>query len=517
MMQLPSDPPVPGGSSKPLRVLMASSEAHPLVKTGGLADVAASLPAALRDLGQDARLILPAYPRAMRQLREPRVVCDLKIPACRAEVRIHQGKHPDHDLPIYLVEAPEYFSREGNPYTDLSGRDWGDNAERFHLFCQVINVIALGLPAIDWQPHVVHCNDWQTALAPALMHPQSMRPATVFTIHNLAYQGQFDRATFDRLGLPPALWNLSGLEFHQRMSFIKGGIIFAERVNTVSPSYAGEVRTAQFGCGLEGLLRQIGGRFSGILNGADYRIWNPAADPFILQPYDQASFGLKTENKLDLQREVGLPRSEDTFTLGYIGRLVDQKGVDLILAMLPRLLEDPRIQIIMQGTGDRDTEKALLEIAKARPRQVGVFVEYDEGRAHRIEAGVDSFLMPSRFEPCGLNQIYSLRYGTPPIVHRTGGLIDTIVHATPETLANGTATGFVFNEPRADALLGAILQALHLFRQDPAGWRRLATTGMAQDFSWEASAQQYLQLYADAIAQRRVAEASMAQETFSVA
>lgn len=476
-----------------------------MVKTGGLADVAASLPAALRELGQDARLILPAYPGASRQLREPKVLCDIKIAGARTPTRILEGRHPDHAIPVYLVDAPEHFGREGNPYTDLSGRDWGDNAERFLLFCRAIALVAQGLPAIGWRPDVLHGNDWQTGLTPALMRDQPERPATVFTIHNLAYQGLFDRATFERLGLPTTLWSLSGIEFHQRMSFIKGGIVFSERVNTVSPSYAMEVRTARFGCGLDGLLRQIGERFSGILNGIDYRVWDPASDPHILQPYDRDRFGLKVENKLELQREVGLPRSEDTFLLGYIGRLVEQKGVDLILAILSRLLEDPRVQVVMQGTGDRVTEQALVEIAAAHPRQVGVFVEYDEARAHRIEAGADAFLMPSRFEPCGLNQIYSLRYGTPPIAHRTGGLIDTIVNVTPETLGDGSATGFLFDESRPDALLATIWQALELFRTDPARWRQLAITGMDQDFSWEASAQRYLQLYEEAIGERAAA------------
>ncbi len=492
-----------------LRILMASSEAHPLIKTGGLADVAASLPAALRQLGHDARLILPAYPCAARQLREPRSLCELRVTGSQASVRIIEGRHPDHDLPVYLVDAPDYFSREGNPYTDLSGRDWGDNAERFLLFCRVIALIAQGLPMIGWRPDVLHANDWQTGLAPALMSDRPTPTASIFTIHNLAYQGLFDRATFDRIGLPPALWSLSGLEFHQRLSFIKGGIVFSDRVNTVSPTYANEIRTPRFGCGLDGLLRQVGSHFSGILNGIDYQAWNPAADPLILQPYDRDSFGLKTENKLDVQREFGLPRSEDSFVLGYIGRLVEQKGVDLILAMLPELLRDPRIQIVMAAAGERQIEQALLDIAASHPRQVGVFIGYDEARAHRIEAGCDSFLMPSRFEPCGLNQIYSLRYGTPPIVHRTGGLADTVVQTTPDTLANGTATGFLFDEPQPQALLHAIHQALRLYRDNPEGWRRLATTGMSQDLSWEASARQYLALYADAIAERQT-QASLA-------
>ncbi|NEV61923.1 glycogen synthase GlgA [Thiorhodococcus minor] len=486
----------------PLSVLLASSEAHPLVKTGGLADVASSLPIALRQLGHDARLALPGYPVAMRQVRQPKTLCELKVPGCRGNVGIVEGLHPDHDLPVYLVDAPEHFAREGNPYTDLTGRDWGDNADRFMLFCRVIVQIALGLPATDWRPDVLHCNDWQTGLAPALMHGLPEHPARVFTIHNLAYQGLFDRATFDRLELPPSLWSLAGIEFHQRMSFIKGGIVFSDRVNTVSPTYANEVRAPRFGCGLDGLLRQIGTRFSGILNGIDYQVWDPASDPLIRQRYDADSFGLKAENKLEIQLELGLPRNEDAFVLGYIGRLVEQKGVDLILAMLPELLQDPRVQLLMVASGDRKTEQALVKIAAEHPRQVGVFVGYDEQRAHRIEAGSDAFLMPSRFEPCGLNQIYSLRYGTPPIVHRTGGLADTVTHATPERLANGTATGFLFDEPRPESLLQAARQAMGLYRDHPDAWRRLATTGMSLDFSWEASASQYLQLYADAIADR---------------
>ncbi len=490
-------------STEGLRVLAASSEAHPLIKTGGLADVAASLPAALRELGHDARLIIPAYPRAARHLREPKPLCEIKLPGCRTNVRILEGSHPDHELPVYLVDAPEHFGREGNPYTDLSGRDWGDNAERFLLFSRVVAQIAQGLPAIGWRPDVLHGNDWQTGLAPALMQDLPERPATVFTIHNLAYQGLFDRATFDRLALPPALWSVSGLEFHQRMSFIKGGIVFSDRVNTVSPTYADEVRTPRFGCGLDGLLRQIGTRFSGILNGVDFKDWDPATDPMILQPFDRDTFGLKAENKLDVQREFGLTRNEGAFLLGHVGRLVEQKGVDLILAILPGLLQDSDVQFVIQAAGERHLEQALLALAAAHPKQVGVFVGYDETRAHRIEAGCDAFLMPSRFEPCGLNQLYSLRYGTPPIAHRTGGLADTVVHSTHETLANGTATGFLFDEPTPNALWSAVQQALGLFRGDSEAWRRLATAGMAQDFSWESSARSYLQLYEGALAERR--------------
>ncbi len=494
---LSTNPATPG-----YQVLIASSEAHPLVKTGGLGDVAASLPMALRDLGHDARLILPGYPSAKKKLRELKHLIDLRIPGVVGNVHLHGGLLPEHDLPVYLVDAPDYFCREGNPYTDVSGRDWGDNPERFLLFSRVVAHIAMGLPPLDWRPHILHCNDWQTGLAPALLSDHSDRPATVFTIHNLAYQGLFDRSTFDRLHLPASLWAVSGLEFHQRMSFIKGGIVFSDRINTVSPRYADEVRTQRFGCGLDGLLRQLGGRFRGILNGIDYRIWNPADDPALPQNYDSAHVHLKGENKRALQQRFGLPRDEHAFVLGHVGRLVEQKGVDLIIAILPRLVAAGRVQLVMQGAGDRALEQALQTAAAQHPERVSVFVGYDESRAHLIEAGCDAFLMPSRFEPCGLNQMYSLRYGTVPIVHNTGGLADTVVDASDATLAASTATGFLFNDPNPDGVWYAVEQALKLHHERPDQWRQLVLAGMRQDLSWQASARHYLDFYAEAIASR---------------
>jgi starch synthase len=257
------------------------------------------------------------------------------------------------------------------------------------------------------------------------------------------------------------------------------------------------------------LLRQTGSRFCGILNGIDYRDWDPSTDPQILQNYEASNFALKAENKLDLQRSFGLTRNEGAFLLGYVGRLVEQKGVDLILGVLPALLQDPDVQFVIQASGERPLEQALQALGAERPRQVGVACGYDEMRAHRIEAGCDAFLMPSRFEPCGLNQLYSLRYGTPPIVHRTGGLADTVVHATPETLADETATGFLFDEPRAESLGAAVRKALALYRGSPDGWRRLATTGMARNFSWQASALSYIRLYEEAMTDRRLASVQL--------
>ena len=481
------------------RILLASSEAHPLIKTGGLGDVAGSLPAALSELGYDARLIIPAYPIAVKRIRELEPLCELEVPGVRLPVRILGGRLPNNGLPAYLVEAPEHFCREGNPYTDVSGRDWGDNPERFLLFCQVVARIGAGLPALDWRPGIIHCNDWQTGLIPALLRGQPDRPATLFTIHNLAYQGLFDRPTFDRLRLPDSLWALDGLEFHHSMSFIKGGIVFADRINTVSPTYATEVKTPRFGCGLDGLLEQLGHRFTGILNGVDYRLWSPVDDPHIAQPYDADSLPLKIENKLALQREFQLPCDEKAMVFGYIGRLVEQKGVDTILEILPRLLEQPNIQLIMQGSGNSALEEAMSRAAAENPGKVGVFIGYDEGRAHRIEAGADSFLMPSRFEPCGLNQIYSLRYGTVPIVHHTGGLADTVVDATVAGIQSGEATGFSFKQPGAEGLWDAVRRAVSLYRESQELWHGLTLNGMGCDFSWEASARRYGQLYLKAL------------------
>jgi starch synthase len=490
-------------------VLFASSEIHPLVKTGGLADVAASLPAALRALGCDARVIMPAYPQAKRLTRELRVLSELRLRNTQGPVTLLGGLLPDRDVPIYLVDAPAYFCREGNPYTDVSGRDWGDNPDRFLLFARALTQVALGLPTTDWRPDILHCNDWQTGLAPVFLSRYQERPAAVFTVHNLAYQGLFDRDTFDRLGLPPALWSVGALEFHQRMSFLKGGLVFADRANTVSPTYAEEARTPAYGCGLDGLLRQLGGRFRGILNGIDAALWNPASDPGLAQPYDQASLELKASNKLALQDAFGLPTDEHAIILGHVGRLVGQKGLDLILELLPRLLELGDVQLVLQGQGDRAIERRLLEESARHAERLGVYIGYDEATAHLIEAGSDIFLMPSRFEPCGLNQMYSLRYGTVPIVRRTGGLADTVVDVNDATLAAQAATGFLFDEPETEAFWGALERAIGLYRQSPEIWRQLMLNGMNRDFSWEVSAKRYLAYYQEALEARALQDTAI--------
>jgi starch synthase len=494
---------MPQANTKPLKVLFATSEALPLIKTGGLADVSGSLPDALRQLGHDVRLILPAYPAAVRKAGLVETVATLRLPGVKEPVYILAASMPGNAVPVYLVSAHEHFDRGGNPYTDLTGRDWGDNADRFTLFCQVIALVARNRVSLDWEPDLVHCNDWQTGLAPLFLSREAAAPAALFTIHNLSYQGIFDREAFNRLGLEETLWRPEVLEYHGGFSFLKSGITFAQRVNTVSPTYAQEVLSRRLGYGLDGLLRHLGERFSGILNGIDYQEWNPAIDPSIAKHYDADRFDGKLDNKLALQKEFGLPEDKNALVFGYIGRLVEQKGVDLILGALPRMLAQLGVQIVLQGTGDPVLEAALQKAQQKHPQHVAVFLGYDEAKAHRIEAGCDSFIMPSRFEPCGLNQLYSLRYGSTPIVHRTGGLADTVVDATPANIEAGVATGFRFENADVEGLWYAIRQAINLRARSLDEWRQLALTGMRQDFSWEASARRYESLYLQAIADRK--------------
>jgi len=479
-------------------ILFATSEAQPLIKTGGLADVAGSLPIALSHLGHDVRLIMPAYPRAVERSIPLNPVASLKMPGTLEPVQLLQGRL-DGRIPLYLVDAPGLFDRLGNPYTDASGSDWADNPQRFALFCQVVATLSLNRAGLDWWPDVVHCNDWQTGLIPALLANEDNRPATVFTIHNLAYQGVFDRATFDLLRLPKALWSHEGLEFHHNFSFIKGGLAFADWITTVSPTYAREILTPEFGYGLEGLLQHRTERLTGVLNGIDYESWDPTSDPAIPQHFDAVTFSLKSKNKLALQRELGLPQDQSAFLFGHIGRLVEQKGVDLILETLPGLIKSDNVQLAILGSGDSDLEEALRKAAEEHPERVAVFIGYDEPLAHRIEAACDCFLMPSRFEPCGLNQLYSLRYGSVPIVHRTGGLADTVVDSSPRNLLDGVATGFVFDQPNAGALWRAIERAIEFRKRPGIWWEKLAVNGMQQNFSWQTSAAHYQDIYHRAI------------------
>ncbi len=473
------------------KILFASSEAHPLIKTGGLGDVCGALPSALAALGQEIRLVLPAYREILEQKGRIRKIARMDLPLGR--VTLLERLLPGSRVKVWLVDFPPYFDRPGNPYHGANGLPWPDNAERFALFCQAVHALALDRAGVGWKPDLVHCNDWQTGLVPALLSRHGERPATLFTIHNLAYQGLFPESTFGVLDLPWSFWSSEALEFWGQLSFLKGGVVFADRINTVSPTYAREIQTPRFGCGLDGLLRHRSDRLTGILNGIDSS-WDPARDPVLTKNYSLRDPEGKSANKRELQRELGLSPSAGTPLLAFVGRLVEQKGIDLLLEILPEITELPA-QMVFLGSGERRYEESLRRMARLHPERISVRIGFDEPLAHRIEAGADIFVMPSRFEPCGLNQMYSLRYGTPPVVHRVGGLADTVVDTTPATLRNGTATGVVFDEASGSALLEAVKRAVLLYGEQKRYWRPLQRHGMAQDFSWKRSAERYLELY----------------------
>ncbi len=496
--------------SASLKILFATSEAHPLVKTGGLGDVSGSLPAAIHALRSvkgseagkshnvDIRVILPAYRQVLRNAGKLSPVAWLAGAGTRGPVRILETRMPKTQVRTWLVDAPHHFDRDGGPYVDARGHDWPDNAERFALLARAVEGVALDQVGLGWRPDVVHCNDWQTGLVPALLADHPVRPATVFTIHNLAYQGRFPRHTLQTLGLPPQLWSMHALEFHGDIAFIKGGLVFSDWLTTVSPTYAREIRTPEFGHGLEGLLNHRAARLVGILNGADYDTWDPVHDAYIAKNYSMDDISGKQANKTALQETLGLPQDHKVPVIGSVGRLAWQKGGDVLIQALPAMAKLP-LQFVLLGGGDKHQEQALVSLAKRNPERIAVRIGYDEQLAHQIEAGADMFIMLSRYEPCGLNQIYSLRYGTVPIVRRTGGLADTVVDVSDS--AGRAPTGFLFDTMSAQSFLEAVQRALSLYA-DEARWRELMLRGMQQDFSWQRSAREYLELYDRAITDR---------------
>jgi starch synthase len=483
------------------KILFVTSEAFPLIKTGGLADVSGSLPAALVEQSQDVRILLPAYPEVIQQVKNPKRLATGSY--YNLDVELLETRLPGSDIITWLVHCPAAFERPGGPYVDANGQPWDDNALRFAVFCKVAVDIALNKLALNWQPDIVHCNDWQSGLVPALLYPHKQRPATVFTVHNLAYQGLFDYQTFLDLELPTNLWHPDGLEFYGQMSFIKGGLVFADRINTVSPTYAHEILQAQNGYGLDGLLQHRQDRLSGILNGINHAIWNPATDPHLVAVYDQASLDKKTANKTDLQKQLGFPVDAAVPMIGLVSRMVEQKGLDIILQGMADILALP-VQLVMLGTGEIHYEMQLAEWAREHPEQLKVIIGYNESLSHQVEAGSDLFLMPSAFEPCGLNQLYSLRYGTLPIVRDVGGLADTVIDASKKNVANASANGFVVKKQTAAALLATLKRALKLYAQTDI-WRQLQVTAMNGDFSWQASAKHYIDLYSQAMADKDIA------------
>ena len=423
-------------------------------------------------------------------------VARLRTPFATERVRVGLAPLPGAVPLAYLVDHPGFYDRPGNPYAGPDGHDWPDNHRRFGLFSWVAAELARGADP-GWCPDILQIHDWHAGLAPAYLTARPADPdhvATVFTVHNLAYQGLFPAERFAELALPAEFFSVDGVEFNGAVSFIKTGLFYADRLTTVSPTYAREIQTPAFGCGLEGLLRSRDDDLTGILNGVDPTVWDPRHDSILPQSYsaDDAVSGKRTA-KAALQRRMGLAKCHETPLFGVVSRLTPQKGLDLLLACLPEIVANgSRIAIL--GSGDGDLEQGFARAAAAYNREIAVEIGYDEALSHLIIAGADAVLLPSRFEPCGLTQLYALRYGTLPVVHRVGGLADTVIDATAVTLADGSATGFAFDGESPAALMSAIRRARTLFGE-PTVWLSMMREAMAQDFSWSAAARRYLAVY----------------------
>jgi len=482
-----------------ITVLAVVSEVFPLVKTGGLADVAGALPAALAAENVEVVTLIPGYPAVMKAIeRAETAIAPYRSFGGHARVlRADAG-----GLDLFVLDAPHLFARPGGPYTTPDGADWPDNPFRFAALAKAGAELALGASP-GFSPDVVHAHDWQAGLTAAyLYHDPRARPGTVITIHNLAFQGQFPAELLGPLGLPDEAFSIDGVEYYGMIGFLKGALAYSDRITTVSPTYAAEIRTPDFGMGLDGLLRARGMAVTGILNGIDEDVWDPSADEMIEEPFSLATLANRPANKAFLQRKFGLDPDPGALLLGVVSRLSWQKGQDLLIANLG-VLDRIGAQLAVLGAGEPALEQALLTTADARPGRVGAKIGYDEAIAHQIQAGADSLLIPSRFEPCGLTQLCALRYGALPVVARVGGLADTIVDANPMAIAAGLGTGLQFSPVTAE-MLGATLERLARLWAEPEVWDRLIENGMMTDVSWRRPAAAYAKLFRDLIAERRL-------------
>jgi starch synthase len=475
-----------------MRVLSVASEAAPLIKTGGLADVAGALPAALAAQGVEVTTFLPGYPAVLAKLGKTRAVHKwdalLGTPA-----RLLAGKLGEH--PLLVLDAPALFNREGGPYADASGHDWEDNWRRFAAFARAAADIGGGAVkgrAFD----LVHAHDWQAGMVPAYLKLAPLagsRPVpSVITIHNMAFQGYYPAEVFPQLALPPSAWTVDGVESYGGVGFLKAGMQLADAITTVSPTYAGEIRSVEFGMGLEGLVLARSNRVHGILNGIDTAEWNPATDPHLAACFTAGKLAARATNKRALEQAFGLDRDDGPLFV-VVSRLTWQKGMDVLAEVLDHLVGIGG-RLALLGSGDAEIEARFHAAGARHPGRVGVRIGYDEALSHALQGGGDAILIPSRFEPCGLTQLYGLAYGCVPVVSRTGGLADTVIDANPAALAAGVATGIQMNAVNAGALAMAITRAVTLYHR-PKEWKRLQTNGMKADFSWRASGAAYAALY----------------------
>ena len=473
-----------------MKVLHVCSEFYPLLKTGGLADVLGALPQAQNQIGLDARILLPAYPAISAGISNTQVVSEFDNFA--GHVVLRYGEY--NGVGVYLIDAPHLYAREGNPYHDCYYNDYGDNYKRFALLGWVGAELSTGLDSW-WRADVVHAHDWHAGLCAAYLFNKGRPAKSVFTIHNLAYQGQFHYQHLFEIGLPAGMFNVDGLELFGQISYLKAGLFYSDASTAVSPTYAKEITTPEFAYGLEGLLSGLKsqGRLVGILNGVDENIWHPNADQYIQHRYKLKYMAGKKQNKAELQAYFNLPQDENALAFVMVTRLTEQKGVDLLIESADEIVKQ-RGQLMILGSGAPHFEQGIRELAERYPQNVAVKIGYDETLSHLLVAGGDVILVPSRFEPCGLTQLYGLQYGTLPLVRKTGGLADTVVDSTPENIKDRTATGFVFEQATAEDLRRSIQQAFDIW-QKPRVWSALRANAMAQDFSWRKAAEQYRALY----------------------
>lgn len=481
-------------------IVMVSSEAVPFAKTGGLADVCGTLPLKLAAMGHRCSIFLPAYQRVFQtgiEIHDTHIGFVISTGGRQVACRVLKGTLGSSPVDFYFIDQPHYFDRAGL-YGDSHG-DYRDNCERFCFFNRAVvqAIETLRLP-VD----IIHCHDWQSGLVPAYVKTNFenlawyQRAASVMTIHNLAYQGRFWQHDMALTGLDWSRFNMHELEFYGDLCLLKSGVVYSDAITTVSPTYAREIQTPQFGCGMDAVLRSRSESLTGIVNGVDYLVWDPFRDTCLPQTYSVENWKEgKQAAKSNLRQELGLPQIDGQPLIGIIGRLADQKGWDLIIPLLRRWLHDHEAQWVILGSGENRYQDALSELAHHAPHRLALRLEFSEPLSHRIEAASDMFLMPSRYEPCGLNQLYSLKYGSVPIVHATGGLVDTVVDTHSATLENRTATGFSFHEYSVDALHHGLMRAYDLFLREPARWSQIVETGMNQDWSWGESAKQYVGVY----------------------
>lgn len=476
-----------------MKVLSVASEAAGLVKTGGLADVAGALPAALAAQGVAVTTFAPGYPAVLAKLGKKRRAVHTWDALLGVPARLLAGKLGDH--PLLVLDAPALFAREGGPYADPSGRDWDDNWHRFAAFARAAADIAGGaVKGLSFD--LVHAHDWQAGMVPAYLRLAPLKGGravpSVMTIHNMAFQGYYPAEVFPKLGLPSSAWTVDGVESYGGVGFLKAGMQLADAITTVSPTYAGEIRSVEFGMGLEGIVLARSNRVHGILNGIDTAEWNPATDPHLPANFTAATLAARRKNKRAIETEFSLDRSDGPLFV-VVTRLTWQKGMDVLAGVMDHLA-GIGARLALLGSGDAEIEQAFLAAAARHPGRIGVRIGYDEALSHRLQAGGDAILIPSRFEPCGLTQLYGLAYGCVPVVARTGGLADTVIDANPAALAAGVATGIQMNAVSHNALAMAVSRAVELFNR-PAEWKRLQKNGMKADFSWGASGAAYAALY----------------------